>query len=165
MGNETGGSLFDIFPNAARVTVSGNGTKKRLVMTKGGGVTVEDVAARRKPRQEEHQIQAACVRWFEMQYPEYDGLLFAVPNGGRRDKQTGALLREEGVRAGVSDLLLLVPSVRYHGLCVEMKAAEGRQRPSQKEWQKKVERQGYRYALCRSLDDFMKVVSDYMYLM
>lgn len=96
-----------------------------------------------------------------MQYPEYDGLLFAVPNGGRRDKKTGAMLREEGVRAGVSDLLLLVPSRDYHGLCIEMKTPRGRLHPSQERWMEKVRKQGYRYSLCRSLEEFQTAVRVY----
>ena len=59
--------------------------------------------------QEEHNIQCACVRWFNYQWPEYRGLLFAVPNGGARSKATAGKLKAEGVVAGVADLILLVP--------------------------------------------------------
>ena len=55
---------------------------------------------------EEHNIQVACVRWFAYQYPELQGLLFAVPNGGRRDAVTGAKLKAEGVITGVGVALL-----------------------------------------------------------
>lgn len=144
------------------MTITGDRDTRRLVI-KNGVITVEDTERRRKPRQEEHQLQAACVRWFEANYPEYDGLLFAVPNGGRRDKVTGAMLREEGVRAGVSDLLLLVPSAGDHGLCIEMKTPRGRQHPSQKRWMEKVRQHGYRYTICRSLDDFAREMKLYMH--
>ena len=129
-------------------------------------------------REEEHNIQAACVRWFNLQWPEYRGLLFAVPNGGARTKATAGKLKAEGVVPGVSDLILLVPSecrfpiqilgeeayakVNYHALCIEMKTAKGRQSPEQKEWQAKVEDQGYRYAVCRSLDEFMNTINNYL---
>ena len=56
----------------------------------------------RKPKDEEHRIQCACVRWFRLQYPQLNGRLFAVPNGGRRDATTAAKLKAEGVIAGVS---------------------------------------------------------------
>lgn len=128
------------------------------------GMKGTEESPRRKPRQEEHRIQSACVRWFAREYQEFDGLLFAVPNGGRRDLRTGAMLREEGVRAGVSDLLLLVPTVRYHALCIEMKTQCGRQHPSQRKWQQAVEAEGYKYVLCRSLEDFIREVSSYMRL-
>lgn len=134
-------------------------------------------------REEEHNIQAACVRWFNLQWPEYRGLLFAVPNGGARSKATAGKLKAEGVVAGVSDLILLVPRfgpIRivegnadgmvtyigtdnlFCGLCIEMKTAKGRQSPEQKEWQSKVESHCYKYAVCRSLDEFMNTINNYL---
>ena len=111
----------------------------------------------------EHRIQCACVKWFALQYPQYDGLLFAVPNGGNRDRITGAMMKAEGVTAGVADILFLVASHGYHGLAIEMKTEKGRQSPEQKQWQKKVERQGYRYTVIRSLDDFIETVNAYLH--
>lgn len=111
---------------------------------------------------EEHNIQVACVRWFAYQYPELRGLLFAVPNGGRRDAVTGAKMKAEGVVAGVSDLILLVPSNGNGALCIEMKTANGRQSDEQKRWQQAVERMGYRYVVCRSLDEFIKEIKGYL---
>lgn len=125
-------------------------------------------------REEEHNIQSACVRWFNLQWPQYRGLLFAVPNGGARSKATAGKLKAEGVVPGVADLILLVPksntyiysagemTLSYHALCIEMKTAKGRQSPEQKEWQAKVEGEGYRYAVCRSLEDFIKQINDYL---
>ena len=51
---------------------------------------------RGKPKNDEHRIQSACVRWFRLKYPKLKNVLFAVPNGGRRDAITGARLKEEG---------------------------------------------------------------------
>lgn len=111
---------------------------------------------------EESRIQQACVRWFRMQYPRYARLLFAVPNGGGRSRVEAAIMKGEGVTAGVADLLLLVPSGEYPYLCIEIKTASGRQSPAQKEWQKNVEEAGGRYAVCRSLGDFMSLINDYL---
>ena len=122
-------------------------------------------------REEEHNIQCACVRWFNLQWPEYRGLLFAVPNGSYRNKATAGKLKAEGVVAGVADLILLVPQwfttwreqqgCNYAGLCIEMKTAKGRQSPEQKGWMEMVEAHGYRYRVCHSLDEFMAVVNGY----
>ena len=111
---------------------------------------------------EESRIQQGCVRWFRYQFPNLARLLFAVPNGGRRDAVTGKILKGEGVVAGVSDLILLVPAGPYHALCVEMKTRAGHQSPAQKEWQGEVEKHGYRYVVCRSLDDFIDAVYEYL---
>ena len=113
-------------------------------------------------RQEEHGLQAACVRWFRLAHPRLALCLVAVPNGGRRDAVTGARLKAEGVVAGVSDLLLLVPRGQWHGLCIEMKAATGRQSGAQRRWQQAVEERGYKYALVRSAAQFMAEVDGYL---
>ena len=109
---------------------------------------------------DESRIQAACVRWFNFQYPDYRGLLFAVPNGGARNAATGRILKAEGVVAGVADLL--VPIVGHNALCIEMKTEKGRQQASQKEWQEKVESAGAKYVICRSFEQFRDIVTDYM---
>lgn len=113
-------------------------------------------------RQREHDLQAACVRWFRYRYPVLAQCLIAVPNGGRRDAVTGAKLKAEGVVAGVSDLLLLVPRHGFHGLCIEMKTATGRQSEAQRRWQGQVERQGYRYVIVRSAHEFIAEVGSYL---
>lgn len=113
-------------------------------------------------RDEEHRIQCGCVKWFRLQYHQYGDLLFAVPNGGARDAVTGAKLKDEGVVAGVADLILFLPRQGFHALCIEMKTAKGSQRKSQRDWQAKVMAQGYKYVVCRSIDDFMSEVNQYM---
>lgn len=121
-------------------------------------------------REEEHNIQCACVRWFNLQWPQYRGLLFAIPNGGARSKATAGKLKAEGVVPGVADLILLVPKLMMIemnpfiicGLCIEMKTAKGRQSPEQKEWQEMVESKGYKYAVCHSLDEFMDTINNYL---
>ena len=121
--------------------------------------------------QEEHNLQCACVKWFAYQHPELQGLLFAVPNGGARSKATAGKLKAEGVVPGVADLILLVPRVHfdehnaiscYYALCIEMKTEKGRQSPEQKAWQKKVEAYGYKYVVCRSLEEFINTIENYL---
>lgn len=113
-------------------------------------------------RHDESNLQIACVRWFRLQFPSIAPLLFSVPNGGRRDAVTGAILKAEGAVAGVSDLLLLLPSGHYHGLCIEMKTEKGKQSDAQKEWQKAVEAVGYKYAVVRSFEQFADLIDDYI---
>lgn len=49
-----------------------------------------------------------CVGWFRLQYPAVGKLLFAVPNGGARSRTEAAIMKAEGVTAGVTDLILLL---------------------------------------------------------
>lgn len=118
---------------------------------------------RKPPSDEEHQLQKSCVQWFTLKYPYLKGRLFAVPNGGRRDKTTGLKLKQEGVIAGVSDLILLKSNRHFGALLIEMKSKDGEQSASQKWWQSVVCAEGeYKYVVCRSLDDFMREVNDYL---
>lgn len=83
---------------------------------------MKDPATLAKPGNEDsHQV--AVMAWAASNARQYPCLrwLFHVPNGGSRSKIEGARFKAMGVRAGVSDLLLLYPSRGYHGLCIEMK--------------------------------------------
>ena len=110
----------------------------------------------------EEDIQMACVRWFGYQYPQYALLLHHSPNGGFRNAREAARFKAMGTRAGVSDLILFLPRKGYHGLCIEMKTDKGTQSKAQKEWQAKVEAQGYKYVVCRSIDEFVSIMDYYV---
>lgn len=115
-------------------------------------------------RHNESRLQTACVTWFRMKHRNLAKLIFAVPNGGARSKIEAAIMRGEGVTAGVSDLILLVARGGFNGLCIEMKTESrgSRQSDDQKAWQALVEAQGYKYIVCRSLDQFMSEINNYL---
>ncbi|MCD8266043.1 MAG: VRR-NUC domain-containing protein [Prevotellaceae bacterium] len=111
----------------------------------------------------EHDLQRMCVDWFRYQHPTLRERLFAVPNGGDRNRIVAAKMKGEGVLKGVADLLLLVPRHGRGALLIEMKNAKGRQSGEQKEWEADVTRNGeYRYVVCRSLDGFIREINDYL---
>ncbi|MDR1897993.1 MAG: VRR-NUC domain-containing protein [Prevotellaceae bacterium] len=109
---------------------------------------------------DESKIQQQCVRWFRLQYPQLT--LFAIPNGGRRGKVEAAIMKGEGVLAGVADLFLMVPTLAYHGLFIEMKTPAGKQSESQRTFERKACETGYGYKICRTLDDFMQTINNYL---
>lgn len=113
-------------------------------------------------RQEEHRLQVACVRWFRYMYPEFKKNLFAVPNGGMRSIKTAALLKKEGVLAGVSDLVLALPTEQYHGLFIEMKIKPNTPTTAQKEFGQAMERTGYKYVVVYTFDEFEALVIHYI---
>lgn len=116
-------------------------------------------------RHPEHQLQTACFQWFNLQYPEFRGLLFAVPNGGGRSRIEAALLKAEGVVAGVADMLLLVPSKGYAGLCIEFKAATkaAHQSEAQKKWERLINKHGaYKYTVVRTFEEFRTLTYNYL---
>ena len=110
----------------------------------------------------EHRIQCSCVTWFRFQYPKFAHNLFAVPNGGKRDKATAGKLKAEGLLPGVSDLILLKPNATYSAMLIEMKTPSGEQSDSQRQWQQLIQTDGYLYVICRSLEDFQREVRQYL---
>lgn len=118
---------------------------------------------------EESRIQIACIEWFDYAYPSLRLNLFAIPNGGKRSKFAGGIQKAEGMRSGVADLFLAVSkhhllsdNIKSHGLFIEMKTPKGTQKDTQKEFQKAVEAQGYKYVICRSFDEFKKEIESYL---
>lgn len=112
--------------------------------------------------QTESQIQKDCVKWFREQYKAIEPLFFAVPNGGARNAWTAKIMKDEGVRAGVADLVLLLPRSGYASLCIEMKKPGGVQSDSQKVFQKIAEKARNKYVVCYSFDEFVKAVREYI---
>ena len=113
-------------------------------------------------RPRESDLQIACVRWFAMQYPQYRGLLFAVPNGGSRNRIEAARMKAEGTVAGVSDLILLVPRGHFGALCIELKTETGRLSPAQKEWLQWAEMNGNKCVVVRDIERFIEEVTEYL---
>lgn len=113
-------------------------------------------------RHEEDNIQIACVLWFQAQFPKLARLLHHSPNGGKRTRYEAMEFKRMGTRAGFPDLILCFPAKGYHALFVEMKTKTGRQQPTQKQMQRDLEWAGYKYVICRSLDDFMSKINGYL---
>ena len=125
-----------------------------------GPMVLEEKSAKRRSGLSESAIQRRCVAWFRGRHPGM--ILFAIPNGGGRTKTQGAILKAEGVLAGVPDLLLAYPSGIRSGLFIEMKNDSGRVRPEQKAMMKELSSLGYECVICRSEDDFKDAVSEYL---
>ena len=112
-----------------------------------------------EPKVSEHDIQVACINWFRYQYPKY--LIYAVPNGGQRNKIVAKKLKDEGVLSGVPDLHIPVAKNGFNGLYIEMKAGKNKPSDNQITIMKKLENEGYVCTVCYSLSEFMKVVNTY----
>ena len=120
---------------------------------------------RKKPGHEESQLQQLCVAWFRSEFPAIAPLLIAVPNAARRNARTGAILKREGLTAGVADLILLVGRGEYHSLCIEMKTHRkgSGQSDKQIEWEQVAEENGNKYVVCRDLEEFKITVLNYLF--
>lgn len=114
-------------------------------------------------REIEHNIQCACVRWFRYQYPEH--IIYAIPNGGARNVIVASKMKAEGVLAGVPDLCVPIARQCYNALYIEMKnGKKGVLSDNQKKVIEKLEESGNKVVVCRSFDDFMKEITNYINL-
>lgn len=124
----------------------------------------EAKAKARKPQgHPEHDLQVACVAWFRAHYPNDAAMLFAVPNGGRRNAIEAKRLKDEGATAGVSDLIFLESRGGYGALCIETKTRRkgSGQSDKQKEWQRQAEAHGNKYVVARDLAAFCREIVAY----
>ena len=95
----------------------------------------------------EHMEQVRFVSWFRKTYPQH--WIFAIPNGGDRNRITAAKLKAEGVMRGVPDLF--IPSMR---LWVEMKRQQGGALSAdQKAWRDYLIADGYQWVLGKGFED------------
>jgi hypothetical protein len=102
----------------------------------------------------EHAHQVALFCWCSQNTITYPDLskLFAIPNGGERNIIVAARLKAEGVKSGVSDLMLPVARQGFHGLFIEMKKPGKLKSESanQKAFGTQVQLDGYLYRCCDS---------------
>jgi hypothetical protein len=100
----------------------------------------------------EHQFQASIIAEVNLrakQDPRWNRI-FAVPNGGKRDKVTASLLKAEGVRRGVPDLWWPLRARGYVGLIMELKVNGGLPTKEQEDWAAWLTSQGW---LCLLVQD------------
>ena len=103
----------------------------------------------------EDNLQRAVCRLLDCYENAGDLMYFAVPNGGKRNKVTAKILKGIGVKAGVSDLVIVLPG---RVLFVELKAPKGRQSQTQKDFAEKVQSFKHEYHLCRTIFDVKRLV-------
>lgn len=107
----------------------------------------------------EAQEQAAVVEWCEWRRIP----VFHIPNGGARDARTGAQLKRQGVKRGVPDLFVPVPSKDSHGLFIEMKRKDGGTATrEQREWIALLRANGYRAEVCHGAREAVRVIGEHV---
>lgn len=102
------------------------------------------------PMQSEARIQQECYTYFHNNYPNLRGLLCYNLNNSK-NRIAGAINFSLGLQAGRSDMVYYRKGRAY---MIELKTPDGRQSPKQKEWQQKIEAEGFVYVVIRSVDEF-----------
>jgi hypothetical protein len=111
----------------------------------------------------EQDLQIRCVKWFRVTYPQFAYLMFHPKNEEAGGRNRAVRAKKEGVQAGVSDLVFLIPTQEYSFLCIELKNGhKNSQTKEQKRFQRYVEAAGGKYVLARSYDQTVEAVTKYM---
>lgn len=104
----------------------------------------------------ESKIQSSCVIWLWNNHPETRGLFFSVTNNSEHVVR-GANRKALGLVPGVSDTIFLWKGKAY---LIEFKNETGVQSNVQKNWERKVNEQGFEYFIVRSLEQFQDLIHD-----
>lgn len=94
-------------------------------------------------RHDEENFQIGVVRALR----RVGHFVFAVPNGGNRNLREAARLKAQGVMAGVSDLVLLLPDRKAYFIELKNPNGKGRQSPNQRWFEEQVTALGYKYLI------------------
>jgi hypothetical protein len=124
--------------------------------------------SRARKSEVEGEEQAQLIARFRAAYPDVGELLIHIPNGGyRKNAFEGWRLKNQGVRAGVSDLLLPVARGGFFALWIEFKAAppnDAAVSDKQEEWVDLMRAQGYAAHVCLGVEAAMQVLAAYLAL-
>lgn len=124
------------------------------------GLTVKEQIAQSDEHREQKNL-FLWAAWHVGQHPEL-ALMFAIPNGGKRDAVTASKLKDEGVKAGVPDICLPVARQGWHGLFIELKWGYGQASELQKEWSARLTDQGYLAVVVNGWQEAADVLRDYL---
>lgn len=129
-----------------------------------------DGTPHKRPVDWEGNEQAVLIRWLlgEMKRGEAVGKLYDVtyhvPNGGQRSKSTGAAMKRQGVKSGVSDLVVMDARGGWFGLYMEFKASPPHTAAlaqSQHDWLTLAYDRGYCAVLAVGLEEAKAVLREY----
>jgi len=95
--------------------------------------------------------------------PELEPFCWHTANERRCSPRHGAYLRRKGVKSGVADIQIAIPSNGFHGMFLEMKIGKGKLTPKQLKFLQDMSSKGY-YAIWRiGFDDCKKAIEQYVW--
>ena len=110
----------------------------------------------------EHQIQSQLVQLISNQFP--DILYCATVGGARMSINQAKMIKRQGYRKGVPDLIFYEPRDGFNGLCIEIKKKGGQPSPHQRAWIADLQTRGYQALICKGLDSCIQAFEDYFNL-
>lgn len=119
---------------------------------------------RQRPLQHESIEQQHLFQWagfMSLKYPELK-YMYHIPNGGSRNPIEAVNLKKQGVKAGVPDICLPVPSGDYNGLYIELKYGKNKTTKAQDDYINFLNHQGYAAVVCYGWEQAVKVIEKYL---
>ncbi len=102
----------------------------------------------------EEKLQSQCFIWFHNTFPNERGLLHAN-NNNSENAIKGNRNKAIGVVPGVADMEYCKNGKT---LFIEFKRENGKQSEKQSEFQKIIEREGFRYEIIRTFEEFKELI-------
>lgn len=110
----------------------------------------------------ESSIQKAVMQWVNLN-PILRKVVIHVPNEGKRTKSYGKLLKDMGMRSGVSDLFIAMPRHGYGGAWFELKKKNGLITENQRKFLNDMHDQHYFTAICYSIEETIETIQWYCF--
>jgi len=128
----------------------------------------------------ESEHQKVVIEWSRLHEKKWPCLkyLYACPNEGKHKPQYRKHQAQMGLKAGVPDIFLPLPSVynggpeplmcgevtAAHGLFIELKAGKNKPTEAQQGYIDYLREQGYQVEVCYSAGEAIKVIESYLKL-
>lgn len=119
----------------------------------------------------EDQIQHSFINLLKVKNSGLYPFVFHIPNGGFRPYSfsssgklycsEGVKMKRLGVKPGVADIFVMMPTVEYHGLWLEFKSENGKQTAEQKDFERLATSAGYCYRVVRSVYEAIDSLNKY----
>ena len=120
---------------------------------------------RAKPKHPEAVQQRLFVARVRLDARTRDVLFCAVPNGGKRGAREAALMKAEGVSAGVPDLMFFERGIHigvYAGLALEFKSKGNGPTPAQLGWHRALAQRGWCVRIVYSAQEAWDTLTTYL---
>jgi hypothetical protein len=107
----------------------------------------------------EDQVQTMLCSWMT----KSNIIHFAIPNSGKRTQGEAFKFKRTGLKAGVPDLCIPVPTKSYHGLYIELKKeVGGRVSDHQAYWIAYLNSVGYHARIAHGFDEAKQIITEYL---
>ena len=107
----------------------------------------------------EHQEQSLVVKYCTLKKIP----IFHIPNGSYKSVTARTKSKQEGLKAGVPDLMIPVANKNHHGLFIEMKRVKNSKvSVHQKQWIELLNKQGYKAIVCYGNNEAIQEIENYI---